>query len=142
MDVFLIFIGVGNVNSQDLGNVCVWLLIDGKELLIDFGFIVYNQYKLEFKGVLEVIFIIYIYFDYIGGFQVLFFDVYFSKKKVILFVLVLLISSIYCILVSEENLFFEGGVNFWDVFNFILVSDNFWFYKVWFLCFQVEYYSY
>ena len=57
MDVSLTFIGAGNANSQDLGNACARLLIDGKELLIDFGFTAYNQYKSEFKGVPEAIFI-------------------------------------------------------------------------------------
>jgi len=103
MDVSLTFIGAGNANSQDLGNACARLLIDGKELLIDFGFTAYNQYKSEFKGVPEAIFITHTHLDHIGGLQTLFFDAYLSKKKVTLFVPVPLISSIHRILASEER---------------------------------------
>ncbi|MAE20439.1 MBL fold metallo-hydrolase [Candidatus Poribacteria bacterium] len=142
MDVSLTFIGAGNANSQDLGNACARLLIDGKELLIDFGFTAYNQYKSEFKGVPEAIFITHTHLDHIGGLQALFFDAYLSKKKVTLFVPVPLISSIHRILASEENLLSEGGANFWDAFNLIPVSDNFWFHKARLLCFQVEHHSY
>lgn len=79
MDWLLCFFGVGNVLVVELGLLmlviecggCLWLIIDcGGE-----GFIVFKVY---YGYMLQVLFVIYVYLDYVVGFECLFVDIFFN----------------------------------------------------------------
>jgi len=136
------FLGTGSGSSISLGSAAAVLESNGEPLLmIDCGPSAPAQFQASYKGKLpEAIYITHAHFDHIGGLETLFYQLAFSALRPKLFVPVHLIMTLHARLAEFPGLA-EGGVNFWDVFQLIPVSAQFFYHSLHFSSFAVRHHA-
>jgi len=137
------FIGSGNSTSPELGNSSAALTFPNEKILsIDFGFTAYNAFKSRYNKLPDYIYITHMHLDHIGGLQSLFYDAYFSEKKIIkLFTHHSQISTLHKIMGDLESIAAGEAVNFYDTFQLIPVGDTFWLESMKFNVFESRHHS-
>jgi ribonuclease BN (tRNA processing enzyme) len=121
------FLGCGNSHSYELGNSCAVFTFGECELIIDFGFTAFHDFKSRYQKAPSAIFVTHAHLDHIGGLENLFFDTYFNDNQPIkLYIPASLIPLVHQKLASIEHTLAEGGANFWDAFQLIPVINSFW----------------
>lgn len=129
-DWTLRLLGVGNAAAVELGSAMATIERDGAPwLTIDCGGEGLTAYQHAYAGMPLALFMTHAHMDHIGGFERLFVDSWFDEArrgKVRLYVPVTLLPLLHQRVASYPNALAEGGVNFWDAFHVIPVSDHFW----------------
>lgn len=129
-DWTLRLLGVGNAAAVELGSAMATIERDGAPwLTIDCGGEGLTAYQRTYGGMPPALFMTHAHMDHIGGFERLFVDSWFDEArrgKVRLYVPVTLLPLLHQRVASYPNALAEGGVNFWDAFHVIPVSDHFW----------------
>lgn len=128
MTVTVEFLGTGGAHSEDLGSSSARICLPNhKSMLIDFGpdtFFSVRTRKLQF----DAIFLTHAHLDHVGGLERLFFSLAFKEQRLIkLFVPFSLVTRLHQIFGTAGSQVAEGGMNFWDCFHLIPVSDAFYF---------------
>lgn len=98
-----------------------WLTIDcGNEGLTAF----YARYG----AMPQAIFVTHVHLDHVGGFERLFVDRYFSEQRgqTRIYVPATVMPLLQRRVADYPNVLAEGGANFWDAFQLIVVGDAFW----------------
>lgn len=125
------FLGVGNAQARELGTSAAVLEIDGEPaMLIDCGEATLDAYGAHYGGLPEALFLTHCHFDHIGGLEGLFYDVTTGPTPVKapkIFTPVSILPLLQRRVADYPNPLAEGGVNFWDGFHLIPVSERFWF---------------
>lgn len=123
-------LGVGNAAAVELGSAMATIERDGAPwLTIDCGGEGLTAYQQAYAGMPMALFMTHAHMDHIGGFERLFVASYFDEARcgqVRLYVPVTLLPLLHQRVASYPNALAEGGVNFWDAFRVIPVSDHFW----------------
>ncbi|MGB5832483.1 MAG: MBL fold metallo-hydrolase [Thiohalocapsa sp.] len=124
------FLGVGNSQALTLGSSSAVLEADDDPwLLLDCGPRTLESYLVHYQVLPEALFITHAHFDHIGGLEGLYYRLATAadaSASVRMYVPVPLIPVLQRRLADYPNLLAEGGSNFWDVFQLIPVSENFW----------------
>lgn len=125
------FLGVGNAHAWQLGNAAAVLEVgDQPSLLIDCGPATLTAYAETYHGQLpRALFITHAHLDHIGGLENLFYKAYFDptyRGRIRLYVPVKLIESLQKRIADYPGILAEGGANYWDCFQLIPVSKQFW----------------
>lgn len=147
MHMALRFLGVGNAQALALGNSAAVLEIgEVPRLLIDCGPTVPDAYQRQYGvQVPEAIFITHNHIDHIGGLETLFYRLACTNgqlRRVQLYVPAAIIERLHEQLGNDPMRLAEGGVNFWDCFQLIPVSDHFWHAGELFDVFAVQHHAY
>ena len=123
-------LGVGNASAVELGSAMATIERDGVPwLTIDCGGEGLTAYQHAYGESPMSVFMTHAHLDHIAGFERLFVSSYFDERRrgeVRLYVPVGLMPLLQQRVASYPNALAEGGVNFWDAFRVIPVSDHFW----------------
>lgn len=128
----LMFVGAGGSGSAGLGNACAALLRDGVPILgIDYGFSAHRAWKKSFGRLPSALFVTHAHLDHVGGLEALFYELAVGPQKgqnqlVRLYCASGLIPILQQRLAALPSMLAEGGMNFWDVFQLVPVTENFW----------------
>jgi len=129
-DLALRFLGVGNAQARELG--CAAAVLEQPNdpwLLIDCGPGIVEAYLAAYGTLPGALFITHVHLDHIGGLENLFYRLATatpSAPLTRLFVPAPLVTLLQSRLADYPNPLAEGGVNFWDAFQLIPVSERFW----------------
>ena len=122
--------GVGNAAAVELGSAMATIERDGGPwLTIDCGGEGLTAYQGAYGDTPMALFMTHAHLDHIAGFERLFVTSWFDlarRGEVRLYVPVTLLPLLQQRVASYPNALAEGGVNFWDAFRVIPVSDHFW----------------
>jgi ribonuclease BN (tRNA processing enzyme) len=144
-DLQLRFLGVGGSAGMELGSAAAVLQQgDNPLLLIDCGLDVPAAYKAAYGTLPAAIFITHTHMDHMSGLEPLFAPLWFDDsraEKTRLFVPAPIVPLLHNRLVNQPSPLAEGGVNFWDAYQLIPVSQGFWFQDMWFDVFPVRHHS-
>lgn len=123
-------LGVGNAAAVELGSAMATIERDGAPwLTIDCGGEGLTAYQQAYAGMPMALFMTHAHMDHIGGFERLFVANWFDEARrgqARLYVPVTLLPLLHQRVASYPNALAEGGVNFWEAFRVIPVSDHFW----------------
>jgi len=141
------FLGVGNAYASELGtSSCVLERNNEPLLLIDCGLNTLAAYTSAYNNALPLaIFITHTHLDHIGGLENLFYRSYFDENyigKIKLFIPVKLVEILHKRMADYPSVLAEGGVNFWDNFQLIPVSEHFWYQNIYFTVFPVRHHEF
>jgi ribonuclease BN (tRNA processing enzyme) len=140
------FLGTGNAHAQQLGSSCAVLehasipilMIDcGPDSVATFR----QHYQVRLPGAL---FLTHCHMDHIGGLENLFYRAYFDQdyhSRIRLYVPVRLIQTLHQRVADYPGMLAEGGVNFWDCFQLIPVTETFWHMDMLFRVFPVRHHQ-
>ncbi len=129
MDWSLRFQGVGNASAVALGSPMSTIERDGRPwLTIDCGSEGLTRYLDQYGVMPAAVFVTHVHLDHVGGFERLFVDSYFSERrgKVRLYVPAPLVPLLHRRVADYPNVLAEGGANFWDAFQLVVVGEAFW----------------
>lgn len=129
MDWALRFLGVGNASAVQLGSPMAVIERGGQPwLTIDCGGEGLTAYRDRYGVMPQDVFITHVHLDHVAGFERLFVDSYFSERrgKVRLYVPAPVVPLLHKRVADYPNVLAEGGANFWDAFQLIVVGDAFW----------------
>ncbi|MGV8960833.1 MAG: MBL fold metallo-hydrolase [Stenotrophomonas sp.] len=129
MDWALRFLGVGNASAVDLGSAMAVIERDAQPwLTIDCGGEGLTAYRNHYRTMPHAVFVTHVHLDHVAGFERLFIHGYFSEHrgKVRLYVPAPLVPLLHRRVADYPNVLAEGGANFWDAFQLIVVGDAFW----------------
>ncbi|MEZ5485221.1 MAG: MBL fold metallo-hydrolase [Lysobacteraceae bacterium] len=138
------FLGVGNAAAVELGSASVVLERDGQPLLlVDCGQEALTAYLARYEAVPPALFITHTHLDHVAGFERLFVKAWFDEPRQMpkLFVPASVVPLLHQRVGSYPNALAEGGVNFWDAFQVIPVSDHFWLDGLRFDVFEVRHHA-
>jgi ribonuclease BN (tRNA processing enzyme) len=144
--LFLHFLGTGNAHANQLGSSCA-VLEQGPSpmLMIDCGPDSVTAFRLQYQNRLpEALFLTHCHMDHIGGLENLFYRAYFDqayRHKIRMYVPVRLIQTLHQRVADYPGILAEGGVNFWDCFQLIPVSETFWHADMLFRIFPVRHHQ-
>ncbi len=123
-------LGVGNAAAVELGSAMATIEQDGRPwLTIDCGGEGLTAFDATYRDVPRALFMTHAHMDHIAGFERLFVSAWFDparRGEVRLYVPVTLLPLLHQRVASYPNALAEGGVNFWEAFRVIPVSDHFW----------------
>ena len=121
-------LGVGNAAAVELGSAMATIERDGSPwLTIDCGGEGLTAYQQAYGDTPMALFMTHAHMDHIAGFERLFVSSWFDEArrgKVRLYVPVTLLPLLQQRVASYPNALAEGGVNFWDAFHVVPVSDH------------------
>ncbi len=123
------FLGVGSAQAHELGSSSAVLQRDGQPLLlIDMGIGVLERYRIVFGNNPAAVFITHTHLDHVGDLESWFYRLAFEKNAPLprLYVPVTVVRLLQRRVADFPNWVAEGGRNFWDVFQLIPVSEDFW----------------
>ena len=139
------FLGVGNSQALALGSSAAVLEWDDEPgLLIDCGPSTLDAHVGTYGRLPEALFITHAHYDHVGGLEGLFYRLAIADPRpspMRMFVPVTLIPVLQRRLADYPNLLAEGGSNFWDVFQLIPVSEQFWYRELSFTVFPVRHHE-
>ncbi len=143
----LLFLGTGSAQSLDLGNSAAVLERAGRPLLlIDCGPDTVRQFVHAYAGQLpQAVFLTHTHLDHIGGLENLFYLAWCrqpSADTIRLYVPVKLVELLHKRVADYPNILAEGGTNFWDAFQLIPVSEQFWHAGLRFAVFPVRHHEF
>jgi len=126
------FLGVGDASQQALGHAAI-VVECGEEnsknnLLVDCGPRTISSYFDVYNELPSAVFITHCHLDHIADLEVFFIKTWFSGRENFrpkLFVPVSIIPLLHQRVATYPGVLAEGGVNFWDAFQLIPVSDSF-----------------
>ena len=123
-------LGVGNAAAVELGSAMATIERDGQPwLTIDCGGEGLTAFEATYGDIPRALFMTHAHMDHIAGFERLFVSAWFDPQRrgdVRLYVPVTLLPLLHQRVASYPNALAEGGVNFWEAFRVIPVSDHFW----------------
>ena len=123
-------LGVGNAAAVELGSAMATIERDGQPwLTIDCGGEGLTAFEATYGDIPRAMFMTHAHMDHIAGFERLFVSAWFDPQRrgdVRLYVPVTLLPLLHQRVASYPNALAEGGVNFWEAFRVIPVSDHFW----------------
>ena len=126
------FLGVGDASQQGLGHASIVIGCGNedsrKNLLVDCGPRIIQSYLDVYNELPSAVFITHCHLDHIADFEVFFIKTWFSGRthfRPKLFVPVSIIPLLHQRVATYPGVLAEGGVNFWDAFQLIPVSDSF-----------------
>lgn len=129
MNWALRFLGVGSASAVELGSpMAVIERQDRPWLTIDCGAEGLTAYRERYGAMPQAIFVTHVHLDHVAGFERMFVDGYFSERrgKVRLYVPATVVPLLHKRVGDYPNVLAEGGANFWDAFQLIVVGDAFW----------------
>ncbi|WP_305805593.1 MBL fold metallo-hydrolase [Stenotrophomonas sp. YIM B06876] len=129
MDWALRFLGVGNAAAVDLGSAMAVIECGAQPwLTLDCGGEGLTAYRNHYRTMPHAVFVTHVHLDHVAGFERLFIHSYFSgqRGKVRLYVPAPLVPLLHRRVADYPNVLAEGGANFWDAFQLIVVGDAFW----------------
>jgi len=139
------FLGVGNSQALALGSSAVVLEWDDEPgLLIDCGPSTLDAHLAIYQALPPALFITHAHYDHVGGLEGLFYRLATAEPRPAprpIFVPVTLIPVLQRRLADYPNLLAEGGCNFWDMFQLIPVSEQFWYRELSFTVFPVRHHE-
>jgi ribonuclease BN (tRNA processing enzyme) len=123
-------LGVGNAAAVELGSAMATIERDGRPwLTIDCGGEGLSAFEAAYRDVPRALFMTHAHMDHIAGFERLFVSAWFDpalRGEIRLYVPVTLLPLLHQRVASYPNALAEGGVNFWEAFRVIPVSDHVW----------------
>lgn len=139
------FLGVGNSQALALGSSAAVLEWDTSPgLLIDCGPGTLEAHLATYGELPPALFITHAHYDHVGGLEGLFYRLATTEPRpapVRMYVPVTLIPVLQRRLADYPNLLAEGGSNFWDVFQLVPVSEQFWYRDLSFTVFPVRHHE-
>lgn len=122
------FLGVGNASARQLGSSSAVLECDAEPLLlIDVGPDVLQRYLERYGALPAAAFITHAHGDHIGDLEAWFYRLAFASESLPkLYLPAPLVPLLQRRIADFPNWVAEGGHNFWDVFQLIPVSADFW----------------
>lgn len=121
---------------MDLGSASAVLEIAGEPaLLIDCGQETPQRFSETYGCLPPAVFITHAHMDHVSGLEPLFFSAWFddtTAEPVQLFVPADVLPLVQQRVVIERSPLAEGGVNFWDAFHLVPVTQGFWWRDCWF----------
>jgi len=144
--MYLRFLGVGGSSGMELGSASAVVEDEsGPMLLIDCGLDMPTRYENTYGRLPEAIFVTHTHMDHVSGLEPLFFRAWFARQdgagSVTLFVPGPIVPQLQQRLVNLPSPLAEGGVNFWDAFHLVPVTDGFWWRDRWFDVFAVRHHA-
>jgi ribonuclease BN (tRNA processing enzyme) len=136
------FLGTGSAHAHELGCSAAVLERDAAPtLLIDCGLDTVQLFQTAYDGRLPTaVYITHNHLDHIGGLESLFYKAYFNTDycgRIRLYVPVQILESLHRRIADNQGVVAEGGVNFWDCFQLVPVTECFWHDELAFRCFPV-----
>lgn len=129
-DLKLRFLGVGSAQASALGSSSAVLERAGEPvLLIDAGIGVLDRYQDVYAAGPTAAFVTHTHLDHVGDLESWFYRLAFpvgAPSLPRLYVPATVVPLLQRRIADFPNWVAEGGRNFWDVFQLIPVSDNFW----------------
>jgi ribonuclease BN (tRNA processing enzyme) len=104
-----------------------------------------SRYFHTYQKLPAAIFITHAHLDHIGGLENLFYKSHFNSadhSKIKIFVPIKLVEVLHKRIADYPNILAEGGINFWDCFQLIPVSETFWLREFNFTVFPVRHHEY
>jgi len=142
---FFQFLGVGDARNLELGSSSAVYERNGEpSLLIDCGPTTEARCMARYGRLPTGIFITHIHMDHVAGLEGLFYSAWFSasqRGKIKLYLPLGLVKYFHARLATFPNLLAEGGVNFYDAFQTVIVSERFWHDSLEFLVFPVRHHA-
>lgn len=140
------FLGVGNAQAMALGASCAVLELDGQpSLMIDCGPDSLDAYVDAYGGLPSALYITHPHLDHISGLEGLFYRLATSPwsqpRRPRIYCPVSILQVLQRRLADYPNILAEGGSNFWDVFQLIPVSEQFWHERLLFAVFPVRHHE-
>ena len=138
------FLGVGSAQAQALGSSSAVLQCDEQPvLLIDVGIGVLERYRTTYGANPQAAFITHAHLDHIGDLEPWFYNLAFQQNIALprLYVPVTVVRLLQRRVADFPNWVAEGGRNFWDVFQLIPVSEDFWHAGLRFAVFPVRHHA-
>lgn len=123
-------LGVGNASAVELGSAMATIERDGAPwLTIDCGGEGLTAYQAAYGDEPRALFMTHAHLDHVAGFERLFVSGWFDparRGETRVYVPVTLLPLLHQRVASYPNALAEGGVNFWDAFRVVPVTDHFW----------------
>lgn len=142
------FLGVGNAHgAHDLGTSAAVLERNGDPVLtIDCGPGVPTAHARAYGGRLpQALFLTHTHLDHIAGLENLFYRAWFQaggeRHLVRLYAPVTIVEALHRRLADPRFALAEGGVNFWEAFHLVPVSEGFWHAGLYFRVFPVRHHG-
>jgi len=131
MQLTLQFLGVGSASQEGLGHAAALLELPSAKLLIDCGPGTLKLFAARHPGCLpDAVFITHCHLDHIGDFENFFIQAWFASDRSYrpkIFVPASIVAILHERVANYPMALAEGGVNFWDAFQLIPVTDKFFF---------------
>ncbi len=125
------FLGVGNAAAAaQLGSASATIERDGEPwLTFDCGGEGLAAHIARYGAIPDALFVTHTHLDHVGGFEKLFVSAYFDparRGRVRVYVPAGVVPLLHKRVADYPNVLAEGGANFWDAFQLVVVGEHFW----------------